>query len=170
MFERRIWVRVLRIVSVVFMEAFEKHSTAQHGHRSGYYGLSIVGYRLYIPLSPSYLLTISPRSVSFSWVSTGLGNSTVQSTKYEVKNRIEYDAGLGISQRCGAVRCGAVLCVRSSVKGVGKIGMDRWIKYMYVCVVSTSSPVRSGPIRSFLVSITKGERREKRGGVMKNEE
>ena len=35
MFERRIWVRVLRIVSVVFMEAFEKHSTAQHSTDTG---------------------------------------------------------------------------------------------------------------------------------------
>jgi len=39
MFGRRVWVRVLRIVSVVFMGAFEKH---RHEHRSGYYGLGIV--------------------------------------------------------------------------------------------------------------------------------
>lgn len=33
MFGRRVWVRVLCIVSVVFMGAFEKH---RHEHRSGY--------------------------------------------------------------------------------------------------------------------------------------
>jgi len=85
MFERRIWVRVLRIVSVVFMEAFEKHSTAQHSTaRTQVWVLWIEYCRLQIVYPP--LTVVPPYNITtVSQFLVGIDRPWKQyRTKYEV--------------------------------------------------------------------------------------